>query len=135
MAGRPIHTFEVVRTEQLTPHLIRLVLGERDQLDNPNVELIPKDTRGTPDGAKQAARDAVKEGAELIPGLAEAVPEATNGGKTYEFQLRDGLQFSDGSRYLFVAKTAGRRAAGAARWLMDDQGSSGGRAAVSQAWR
>ena len=27
MAGRPIHTFEVVRTEQLSPHLIRLVLG------------------------------------------------------------------------------------------------------------
>lgn len=29
MAGRPIHTFEVVRTEQLTPHLIRVVLGGR----------------------------------------------------------------------------------------------------------
>ncbi len=28
MAGRPIHTFEVVRTEQLTPHLIRVVLGD-----------------------------------------------------------------------------------------------------------
>ncbi|KKW62013.1 hypothetical protein AAV95_24640 [Mycolicibacterium elephantis] len=27
MAGRPIHTFQVVRTEQLTPHLLRLVLG------------------------------------------------------------------------------------------------------------
>lgn len=27
MALRPIHTFEVVRTEQLTPHLIRVVLG------------------------------------------------------------------------------------------------------------
>ncbi|MGE2690728.1 siderophore-interacting protein [Mycolicibacterium pulveris] len=27
MAGRPIHTFQVVRTEVLTPHLIRLVLG------------------------------------------------------------------------------------------------------------
>ncbi|MCV7423425.1 siderophore-interacting protein [Mycobacterium yunnanensis] len=27
MAARPIHTFEVVRTEQLTPHMIRLVLG------------------------------------------------------------------------------------------------------------
>ena len=27
MAGRPIHTFEVVRTEQLTPHLVRVVLG------------------------------------------------------------------------------------------------------------
>ena len=27
MAGRPVHTLEVVRTEQLTPHLIRVVLG------------------------------------------------------------------------------------------------------------
>ncbi|MGE2724614.1 siderophore-interacting protein [Mycolicibacterium pulveris] len=27
MAGRPIHTFQVVRTEELTPHLIRLMLG------------------------------------------------------------------------------------------------------------
>ena len=27
MAGRPIHTFEVVRTEQLTPHMVRVVLG------------------------------------------------------------------------------------------------------------
>ncbi|MBX5486226.1 MAG: siderophore-interacting protein [Mycolicibacterium hassiacum] len=29
MAGRPIHTFEVVRREQLTPHMLRLVLGGR----------------------------------------------------------------------------------------------------------
>lgn len=27
MAGRPVHTFEVVRTVQLTPHLTRVVLG------------------------------------------------------------------------------------------------------------
>ncbi|MEU0494312.1 siderophore-interacting protein [Mycobacterium sp. NPDC006124] len=27
MAARPIHTFEVVRSEQLTPHMIRVVLG------------------------------------------------------------------------------------------------------------
>ena len=27
MAGRPIHTFQVVRSEQLTPHMIRVVLG------------------------------------------------------------------------------------------------------------
>ena len=27
MAGRPVHTFEVVRTENLTPHLVRVVLG------------------------------------------------------------------------------------------------------------
>lgn len=27
MAGRPVHTFEVVRSERLTPHLVRVVLG------------------------------------------------------------------------------------------------------------
>ena len=27
MPGRPVHTFEVVRTEQLTSHMIRVVLG------------------------------------------------------------------------------------------------------------
>jgi branched-chain amino acid transport system substrate-binding protein len=36
--------------------------------DKANVQLIPKDTRGTPDGARQAAQDAVKEGSELIVG-------------------------------------------------------------------
>jgi peptide/nickel transport system substrate-binding protein len=36
-------------------------------------------------------------GSKLIPGLAEEVPEPTNGGKTYEFKLREGLKYSDGS--------------------------------------
>lgn len=27
MAGRPVHTFQVISSEQLTPHMIRLVLG------------------------------------------------------------------------------------------------------------
>jgi NADPH-dependent ferric siderophore reductase len=27
VAGRPVHVFEVIRTEQLTPHMIRVVLG------------------------------------------------------------------------------------------------------------
>ena len=27
MAGRPVHTFEVVRSEQLAPHIVRVVLG------------------------------------------------------------------------------------------------------------
>jgi peptide/nickel transport system substrate-binding protein len=36
-------------------------------------------------------------GDKIIPGLATEVPEPTNGGKTYEFQLRDGLKYSDGS--------------------------------------
>jgi NADPH-dependent ferric siderophore reductase len=29
VAGRPVHTFEVIRSEQLTPHMIRVVLGGR----------------------------------------------------------------------------------------------------------
>ena len=36
-------------------------------------------------------------GSEVIPGLAEALPEVTNGGKTYKLRLREGLKFSDGT--------------------------------------
>jgi peptide/nickel transport system substrate-binding protein len=36
-------------------------------------------------------------GTEVIPGLAEALPEVTNGGKTYKLKLRDGVRYSDGS--------------------------------------
>jgi len=27
VAGRPLHTFQVVSTEQLAPHMVRVVLG------------------------------------------------------------------------------------------------------------
>lgn len=37
-----------------------------------------------------------EEGGEVVPGLAESMPEITNGGKTYELTLRDGLKYSDG---------------------------------------
>jgi peptide/nickel transport system substrate-binding protein len=36
-------------------------------------------------------------GTEIIPALAEEVPEPTNRGRTYTFQLREGLEYSDGS--------------------------------------
>jgi len=36
------------------------------------------------------------EGSKLIPGLAEALPEVSNGGKTYKLTLRKGLKYSDG---------------------------------------
>jgi peptide/nickel transport system substrate-binding protein len=37
------------------------------------------------------------EGAELIPGVAEALPEISPDGLTYELKLRDGLRYSDGT--------------------------------------
>jgi NADPH-dependent ferric siderophore reductase len=36
VAGRPIHTFEVVRTEQLAPHMVRVVLGGGFDTFTPN---------------------------------------------------------------------------------------------------
>ena len=38
------------------------------ELDSPNFQLIVKDDKGTPDGARVAAEEAIKEGAELIVG-------------------------------------------------------------------
>jgi peptide/nickel transport system substrate-binding protein len=37
------------------------------------------------------------EGSELIPGLAEALPEVSEDGKTYKLKMREGLKYSDGS--------------------------------------
>ena len=37
------------------------------------------------------------EGSELIPGLAEALPDVSADGKTYKLKLREGLKYSDGS--------------------------------------
>jgi branched-chain amino acid transport system substrate-binding protein len=54
--------------------------------DNPNIQLVQKDTLGTPEGARAAAQDAVKEGAELIIGplfaneVSAAAPEAQRAG-------------------------------------------------------
>src|SRR6187200_1291980 len=54
--------------------------------DNPNVSLVPKDTKGTPDGARLAAESAIKDDAELIIGplfaqeVAGAAPVARQAG-------------------------------------------------------
>ncbi len=60
-----------------------LALFERD---NPNLQLIVKDDKGTPEGAKAAAEDALKSGATLILGpvfaksVAAAAPVARKAG-------------------------------------------------------
>ena len=36
-------------------------------------------------------------GSKIIPGLAQALPTVTNGGKTYTFMLRSGLKYSNGT--------------------------------------
>jgi peptide/nickel transport system substrate-binding protein len=38
-----------------------------------------------------------KEGAEVVPALAESLPKVTNGGRTYTLTLRKGLKYSDGT--------------------------------------
>jgi peptide/nickel transport system substrate-binding protein len=37
-----------------------------------------------------------QQGSQLVPGVAESIPQPTNGGKTYVFHLRQGLKYSDG---------------------------------------
>src|SRR5690348_18341036 len=36
-------------------------------------------------------------GTQIVPGLAQALPTVSNGGKTYTFMLRSGLHYSDGT--------------------------------------
>jgi peptide/nickel transport system substrate-binding protein len=43
------------------------------------------------------AHESGKGGSKVIPALAEALPEVTNGGKTYTLTLRKGLKYSDGT--------------------------------------
>ncbi len=40
---------------------------------------------------------AAPQGTQLVPDLAEAIPQPTDGGKTYTFQIRKGIKYSDGT--------------------------------------
>jgi peptide/nickel transport system substrate-binding protein len=51
----------------------------------------------TNDGLLTFKRVAGSEGGQLVPDLATAIPKPSNGGKTYTFQLRSGLRYSDGA--------------------------------------
>ena len=50
-------------------------------------------------------------GIELIPGLAEDLPEVSADGLTYTFQLRDGLTYSDGTDVSCLATSSTRSSA------------------------
>ena len=51
----------------------------------------------THDGLVQFKRVGGSEGTQLVPDLAEEIPQPTDGGKTYTFQIRKGIKFSDGT--------------------------------------
>ena len=51
----------------------------------------------THDGLVAFKRVGGTEGTQIVPDLAEQIPQPTDGGKTYTFQIRKGIKFSDGS--------------------------------------
>lgn len=51
----------------------------------------------THDGLVQFKRVGGSEGTQLVPDLAEQIPQPTDGGKTYTFQIRKGIKYSDGT--------------------------------------
>jgi peptide/nickel transport system substrate-binding protein len=51
----------------------------------------------THDGLVQFKRVGGAEGTQLVPDLAEEIPQPTDGGKTYTFKIRKGIKFSDGT--------------------------------------
>ena len=50
----------------------------------------------THDGLTQFHRVGGAAGTKIVPDLATAIPQPTNGGKTYTFQIRKGIKFSNG---------------------------------------
>jgi peptide/nickel transport system substrate-binding protein len=50
----------------------------------------------THDGLTQFQRVGGAAGTKIVPDLATAIPQPTNGGKTYTFQIRKGIKFSNG---------------------------------------
>jgi peptide/nickel transport system substrate-binding protein len=51
----------------------------------------------THDGLVQFKRVGGSEGTQIVPDLAEEIPQPTDGGKTYTFQIRKGIKYSDGT--------------------------------------
>lgn len=76
------------------------------QMGKPNVQLLMKDDKGTPEGAKAAATEAIAEGAEVILGplFAKSVAAAT--------------EVARASKVPVVAFSSDRQAAGNGAWLV-----------------
>jgi peptide/nickel transport system substrate-binding protein len=51
----------------------------------------------THDGLVQFKRVAGSEGTQIVPDLATEIPQPTDGGKTYTFNIRKGIKYSDGT--------------------------------------
>ncbi|MGZ4430871.1 MAG: ABC transporter substrate-binding protein [Gaiellales bacterium] len=51
----------------------------------------------THDGLVQFKRVGGPDGTQLVPDLATAIPQPTDGGKTYTFDIRKGIKYSDGT--------------------------------------
>ena len=52
----------------------------------------------TNDGLVTLDHTAGPDGARLVPDIALSLPHATDGGRTYTFQLRPGIRYSTGAR-------------------------------------
>jgi ABC-type branched-subunit amino acid transport system substrate-binding protein len=74
--------------------------------DNPNVALVPKDTKGTPEGARLAAQSAVQEGAELIIG------------PLFAQEVRAASQVARGAGIPMIAFSSDEKVAGSGVYLL-----------------
>jgi peptide/nickel transport system substrate-binding protein len=52
---------------------------------------------GTYDGLVSYRKTAGADGSAIVPDLATSIPDSTNGGRTYTFQLRSGIRWSNGA--------------------------------------
>ncbi|MEA2385862.1 MAG: peptide/nickel transport system substrate-binding protein [Thermoleophilaceae bacterium] len=84
-AGGTIRISHLLFPDYLDPALSYTVDGwQALQLVYPGLVTFPHDKSGAAS-------------AEVVPGLAESLPEISEDGRTYEFQLREDLRFSDGT--------------------------------------
>jgi YVTN family beta-propeller protein len=74
-----------------------VVAGDVDTIDPSAGELFPTYTELAYDALTATRWTGGSAGTQIVPDLALALPEPTNGGTTYTFRLRPGIRYSDGS--------------------------------------